>query len=114
MTHFPLRLLLSLFLLFAISRAVLRRKEGTISLGTFFFWTAIWVLATVGIIRPDFTTYLAKNLGIGRGADVVVYASIMILFYLLFRTHIMIENLRHEITQVIRELSLKEATKKRS
>jgi len=113
MSQLPSRLLLTLFLLFAVSRVVLRRREGTISLGSFLFWSGLWLLATVGIIRPDFTTYIAKSMGIGRGADVVIYSSIVILFYLLFRTHIMIENLHHDITKIVRDIALKE-TKARS
>ena len=114
MSQLPIRLLLVLFLLFAFSRVVLRRKEGAISLGSFLFWAGVWSLAAVGIIRPDFTTYIAQSIGIGRGADVVIYLSILIIFYLLFRTHIMIENLHHEITQIIREIALKDARKKTS
>lgn len=110
----PIRIFLILFLLFAVSRVVLRRREGTISLGNFLFWSSLWILASVGIIRPDFTTYLAQQIGIGRGADVAIYASILVLFYLLFRTNIMIENLRHEITQVIRAIALKDASRKPS
>lgn len=110
----PLRLLLILFLLFAVSRVVLRRREGSLSLGNFLFWLSLWLLASLGILVPDFTTYLAKQIGIGRGADVVIYASILILFYLLFRTNILIENLRHEITQVVRQIALKDASQKKS
>lgn len=114
MTHqLPVRIFLILFLLFAVSRVVLRRKEGTISLGSFLFWSSLWLLAAAGILKPDFTTFIAQSLGIGRGADVIIYASILILFYLLFRTHILIENLRHEVTQVIRSLALKDLTKSR-
>ena len=107
----PVQILLVLFLLFAFSRVVLRRQEGTITLGSFFFWAGLWLLAIVSIIRPDFTTYLARQLGIGRGADIVIYASILILFYLLFRTNILIENLRHDITKIIRDLALKDAVR---
>lgn len=114
MSQLPSRLLLTLFLLFAVSRVVLRRREGTIGLGSFLFWSGLWLLASIGIIRPDFTTYIAKSLGIGRGADVVIYSSMVVLFYLLFRTHIMLENLRHEITQIVREMALRDNLKGKS
>ncbi len=114
MSQLPIRLLLVLFLVFAFSRVVLRRQEGAISLGSFLFWAGVWLLAATGIIQPDFTTYIAKGIGIGRGADVVIYLSILIIFYLLFRTHIMIENLHHDITRIIRNLALKDAAKKKT
>ena len=107
----PIQLLLLLFLLFAFTRVILRYRDGSIPSGMFLFWVAVWLLATVSIIKPDFTTYLAKAAGIGRGADAVIYASLIIAFYLIFRLSVSIENLRHDITQVIREIALKDKKK---
>jgi len=104
----PIQLILSLFLLFAVSRVYLRFKEGTINLGTFLFWIGIWILAFFSIFHPDFTSYWAQLLGVGRGADVLIYISIALLFYLIFRTNVMIENLREEISRLVREIALKE------
>lgn len=107
----PVQILASLFLLFAFSRVVLRYRDSTISLGMFLFWTGIWLLASLGVIRPDFTTFIADQIGIGRGADAAVYISLIILFYLLFRLSVTIENLRHDITKVVREIALKDQSK---
>lgn len=104
----PIQAILLLFLLFAISRVYLRAKEGALHLGEIFFWIGLFSVAIIGVVDPGFTSYLARQLGIGRGADVVVYLSIVLLFYLIFRTNIMIENLRHEITELVRELALKD------
>jgi len=108
----PIQLVLSLFLFFAISRVYLRFKEGTINLGAFLFWIALWVLALFSIFYPDFTTYWAQLFGIGRGADAIIYISIILLFYLIFRTNVMLENLREEISRVVREIALREKEKK--
>ncbi len=108
----PIQILLLVFLLFAFSRVVLRYREGTIPLGMFLFWVGIWALATLSIIRPDFTTYLARKAGIGRGADAVIYAALIVAFYLIFRITVTIENLRQDITKVIREIALKTTNKK--
>lgn len=107
----PIQILLLTFLFFAFSRVILRYREGTIPLGMFLFWVAIWALATVSIISPDFTTFVAKKAGIGRGADAVIYAALIVAFYLIFRLSVALENLRNEITKVIREVALKEASK---
>lgn len=109
----PIQLILSLFLLFAVSRVYFRFKEGTISLGNFLFWIGLWVLAIFSIFNPEFTNYWANLLGVGRGADVLIYISIALIFYLIFRTNVMIENLREEISKVVREVALKEKTKKK-
>lgn len=108
----PIQIFLIFFLVFAISRVFLRFKDGGISFAGLLFWLALWLLAITSIIKPDFTTFLAKKIGIGRGADVVLYISIVTLFYLIFRTNVMLENIRQEITKLTREIALREDKKK--
>lgn len=103
----PLQLLALLFLVFAFSRVWLRAREGSIGWGMFVFWTLIWLLAIVAVIRPDLTQEIANELGIGRGVDAAIYISIVLLFYLNFRSNVSIENLRHEITRLTREIAIK-------
>jgi hypothetical protein len=102
----PVQLLLLTFILFAASRAILQFRGGTLRFGALSFWLFIWTVALVAIFYPEQTTELAKVLGIGRGVDVVVYVSIAILFYLVFRLHVYQENIRTEISRLIREVSL--------
>jgi len=108
----PVQLILGLFLIFAASRVYLRFKEGKINLANFLFWSGLWLLALFSLFRPRFTTYLARILGIGRGADIIIYLSIALLFYLIFRTNVMMENLREEISRLTREIALKEGEKR--
>lgn len=107
----PVQIMLLVFVLFAASRAVLQFRGGTIRFGALTFWLLIWAVAIVAIFYPEETTRLAKILGIGRGVDVVVYASIAILFYLVFRLHVYLENIRTEISRLIREVAIKEVKK---
>ncbi len=109
----PIQLILSLFLLFAVSRVYLRFREGSINLGAFLFWFGLWILAIFSVFNPEFTNYWAKLLGVGRGADVLIYISIALIFYLIFRTNVMIENLREEISRVVREVALREKDKEK-
>jgi len=109
MTNFvllPIQILLSLFLLFALSRAYLRFRDRAIGFGQFLFWCGLWLLALFTIYYPDFTNYWAKVLGIGRGVDVILYVSIIILFYLVFRVHVLMENVQHDISRLVREIAL--------
>lgn len=114
----PIQLGFVIFILFAASRAVLRFKGGSIHLGALLFWILIWTAATIVVFSPEQTTELARLLGIGRGVDVVVYFSIALLFYLVFRLHVYLEDVRTEVSSLIREISLKKVatktTKKRS
>lgn len=103
---FPLQLIAIAFLIFAFSRVWLRAREGSIGRGMFLFWILVWMLVLVAVIRPELTTQLARKMGIGRGVDVVLYISIVTLFYLNFRSNVLIENLRHEITKLTRIIAL--------
>lgn len=107
----PIQIMLLVFVLFAASRAVLQFRGGSIRFGALTFWLMVWVVALIAIFYPEQTTRLARILGIGRGVDVVVYASIAILFYLVFRLHVYIENIRTEISRLIREVAIKEVKK---
>lgn len=112
----PIQILLLFFLLFVFTRVVLRFKEGTIPLGMFLFWAGLWAVASASILWPDSTTLVAQRLGIGRGVDAVIYLALIIMFYLIFRLTVAMENLRHQLTRLIREIALKDnrPAKKRS
>lgn len=107
----PIQIFFFLFILFALSRVILRYKDGEIHLGALIFWLVIWAGASVAVFSPENTTQLARSLGIGRGVDVVIYLALTLLFYLVFRIHVLIENLETKFSQVIREISLKDTDK---
>ncbi|MCE7898432.1 DUF2304 domain-containing protein [Candidatus Microgenomates bacterium] len=109
----PIQFVLLVFIIFAASRAVLQFKGGMIRFGAMLFWLGIWAVAVVAIFYPETTTQFAKLLGIGRGVDVILYVSIAILFYLVFRLHVYLEDIRSEISTLIREISLKDVKKKK-
>jgi len=113
LTILPIQIILLIFLVFAVSRVVLRLKEGSLTLGAFLFWAGIWVTAGLAVIDPGFTSYIALKIGIQRGTDVVIYLSLFLLFYLIFRTTILMENLREEITKLTREIALLKGREKK-
>lgn len=107
----PIQLLLLIFIVFAASRAVMQFRGGSIRFGAMIFWLGIWSVASVAIFYPEKTTEIARSLGIGRGVDIIVYVSIAILFYLVFRLHVYMEDLRSQLSKLIREISLNEVNK---
>ncbi len=107
-----IQIVLIIFILFAISRVYLRAKERVIPVKTAAFWAFIWITALIGIALPTTTSKIAAYVGVGRGVDVIVYISLALLFYLVFRIYVMIEDLRHEITKLISNIGLKNTQKK--
>ncbi|MEK7072456.1 MAG: DUF2304 domain-containing protein, partial [Patescibacteria group bacterium] len=72
-----------------------------------FSWLVIWLVAILIIWYPQTTTYLAARVGIGRGVDLVIYISIIVIFYLMFRLLLKIEQIEKQITKIVRYDSLK-------
>jgi len=102
-----LQIVIIIFALFAISRAVLRFKDNNLSKNELMFWVLIWLAVIIIPFIPGITTKVSAIFGIGRGIDLIVYISIVVLFYLLFRIYVKTEALEKEITLVVRKLALK-------
>lgn len=102
------QILFILFVLFTVFGVLKRKKEGHISARGAWFWSLFWAAAIVAVLWPESTTLLANFLGIGRGADFIIYISIAIIFYLVFRLHIKIESINRDVTKVVRKEALDE------
>src|SRR3989338_5966610 len=95
-----------LFALFAWSRAFLRYKEKSLSTSFFFLWSLIWASVIIVAISPSLIGGLGEVTGIGRSVDVLVYLSIILLFYLMFRLYIKLDSQNQKITQLVREVAI--------
>ncbi len=71
---------------------------------------ALIVAALIFIIWPDLTTALAQKLGVGRGADLVFYLSILIFWFVVLKLYARIRQLEKSFTQIIREDAIKKAS----
>lgn len=101
-----IQVILLVFLAFALSRVYLRLRDHKIKSVEFVFWIILFGGAVAGVIFPNEITNLARLLGIGRGVDLILYASIVTLFYLMFRAYVLMEDTRHEITELVRKIAL--------
>jgi small membrane protein len=103
-----IQIVLSLFALFALTRVVLRFRRGGLPFVHLALWLLFWSAVIVAVLRPETTMRVARLLGVGRGADVVTYLGIVLLFYLLFRMFGKVEDLERQITRVVRAAALKD------
>jgi len=106
----PIQFLLLAFVLFALVKVIRKYKQRGIRTLEFLFWTLVWVGSALVITFPDTTFFLAHLLGIGRGADLIMYTSLLIAFYLIFRIHLTLDRLEQEVTEVIRAMALERLT----
>lgn len=105
------QILISVFVLFALSRVVLRFREDKVSTVGLFGWATLWLIVEIVVWIPDFTTSIARILGIGRGADLIIYFSIVALFYLVFRIYVKLEDLERQITFIVRSIALQKISR---
>lgn len=106
------QILFSVFAIGALVATFLQYKQQGLSGRAGLFWTLIWLGAWAVVVWPSSTQRLASALGIGRGTDVVVYAAIAAIFFLLFRLHVKMETVSRQITQVVRREAVANATSK--
>jgi len=96
-----------------ISHSLLRFKKGDLDFKRLSLWVVFWLAAAVAVIWPDLTVLVANYVGIGRGADLVVYVSLVVLFYILFRLLIRIEKLEKNLTKLVRQRALEDYDNKK-
>lgn len=103
-----IQVILTLFAAFGFGAAVSRFRRGNLNLKQLVLWSLLWAAVIVVVLRPETASDVARRLGVGRGADVVVYLSIAALFYLQFRLFARVEDQERQITKLARELALKD------
>jgi small membrane protein len=103
-----IKIVITLFVLFAASRAYLRYRDGSVRVVGLIIWLVLWCGVAFFTWWPKVSDILATNIGIGRGVDALVYLSIVALFYAVFRIYVKLEFIGHELTSLVRNLALKD------
>ncbi len=99
---------LSFLILLIIYRVVIKWKQGILASKDVVFWIGFWFVVGLIILLPDTTSFLAELVGVGRGADLIVYLSIVLIFYIIFQMTIKIEKIERNITKVVRTVAMKD------
>lgn len=100
------QILFILFSVFALVSVIKKGEQGVLGRKGIAFWVLFWLVADVAVLWPDSTSILAHALGIGRGTDLIVYISVAVMFYVLFRLHVKIEEIGRDVTRVVRKEAL--------
>ena len=107
-----IQILAIIFAVFAISRVILQVRANAMSRDSAIFWIFVWMAVISSVVFPRTLGYLATLTGVGRGVDVLIYLAIIVLFYLIYRIYVKMENIEREITAVVREIAIIEREKK--
>ena len=90
-----------------IARAIVLFKKRKLETSWFIFWIVVWGGVGVVAFVPATSYMLAHLIGVQQGLDLLIYLSILTLFYLVFKLSMKIESMTRDITSVVRELALR-------
>lgn len=108
----PIQIILSIVFLVAIGRVVGRLRSKDLSKRGAALWIGFWLAAFVVILVPQHLIYtVAQLVGVGRGADLVVYSAIVLIFFIVFRLMVKQERLNRQLTELTRQIALNESKK---
>lgn len=102
----------TIFVGVVLARAVVRYKDGHITLPRLLGWLALWLGIVLVSWRPELTERLTRWFGVGRPVDLLFAVSILFLLYALFTIYVRLEQIRRQLTQLIQTLALREMEKK--
>src|SRR5436190_20860177 len=101
------QLLLSILIVFIIIRTIVAFRKKNLSLFFTIIWTSFWLFGLILIFQQNFVIFIAAKLGISRGVDLIIYLSLIFIFYMLYRLLVKIEELERSITVLVRQLALR-------
>lgn len=81
---------------------LMRRRRGEIGPFAVVAWLLVWTAGGLAVAFPHCATRVAQTIGVGRGADLATYVSIVTLFYVVFRLLMRIERLNRDVTDLVR------------
>lgn len=101
------QLLLGSLIIFIIYRTARAYKNKTLSASFIIIWLIFWLVGLILVIQQDWVVRLANWIGIGRGVDLVIYLSLILLYYFVYLILIRLQKIEDNITKIVREQTLK-------
>ncbi len=103
-----IQIVLIVFAAFALFKTAMQFRSRRIP----FVWAASlslsWIVLGTVAFLPKTTDLLAASVGIGRGADLLVYLAIVGLVYIVFRLIMKLQKLERDVTKLVRHSALKD------
>jgi hypothetical protein len=70
------------------------------------------VAFVVSVLQPDVLTTIANSIGVGRGADLLLYVLAMIVIFLSLNTHLRFRDNRARVDRLARAMAVQEAARR--
>ena len=103
-----IQIIATIIILSIFSQLIRKILKDKASLTKIIFWVLFWGISLVIIWLPKETIdNIGSIFGVGRGIDVLVYLSIILLFYNDLRLNERIDDMDKKATKIVREVAKK-------
>ncbi len=97
------------FIAIFIWRLLVQKKKKQINGNEFIFWLSFWVIGALAIIFIRFLDRLLVSAGFsGSGINFLLYLAVITLFYLVFKLRLKLSKLDKNLSDLVREITLKQ------
>lgn len=86
----------------AVVLGKMTKREG-------FVWTVVWLCGAAAVLKYELTIRIAHFLGIGRGADLLLYCSVVVMLVGFMVVYIRLRRLQREMTILVRHIAIQNA-----
>jgi hypothetical protein len=91
-----------------------RREHGLrMQVGKRLAFVAFIAVTVYGVLRPDDLTRIANHVGVGRGADLLLYGLLVAAIFLVVNTGLRFRAVERRMTELVRAFALHEAEVRR-
>ncbi len=103
-----IQIIATIIILGIFSQLIKKIIKDKASLTKIIFWVLFWGISLIIIWLPKETIdNIGSIFGVGRGIDVLVYLSIIFLFYNNLRLNGRIDDMDKKVTKIVREIAKK-------
>lgn len=100
-------IILLLCAFFGLTITFFRAATKKMRLSVLVSWSLLWIFLGSVALVPEIASFMAGVLGVGRGADAVLYSAIVMIFFILFRIMMRIERIERDITKLVQREALR-------
>lgn len=100
-----------LFATFALLNVYLSYRKNAITTYSFVLWSFVWCATLVVALYPNILRFVSNIFQIGRSIDALIYISIVVLFYLIFKVFVRLDDMNREMTKLVRLIALQDMQK---
>lgn len=105
------QIFLSSVIIFILYKTAISYKKNKLSKIFTLIWIIFWIIPLFFILNLSVSIKLAKLIGISRGVDLIIYLSIILIFFLLYKIFTKFNEIDRKITKIIREDALNNSKK---